>query len=265
MLNFRSAELLKGKRAETERYKPYAELYNKALDELATLSDLPLRAPAPHRLRLCRADPCPIKSDFSGTGESLERKPDLVRTSTYATKTTHRPGDQHLGDAPLKAFEWSQVLSCEEMKAFRRGLPPAADAILAGKTFDSTLGTAEDRMRREIPWNKNYTFSGPETPKSISTTFSSTKSGSKRDRSEFVDDATSSNKKPRLDTTAVSSTGTDKALVAKDKDTVKNIDARVQVATYAMEMMSYGPGVDHVISTLVVGTSSPCYVETFIA
>ena len=259
----RSGQLVELKSAETDRYKPYADLYNKALDELATLSDLPLRPVPADRLRLCRADPRAIKSNFPGTGENLERKPDLVRTSTHAAEKTHKAGDQNFGDAPSKAFEWSQVLSCEEMKAFKVGLTTAAEEVLAGKVFDSTSGTAEDRMQREIPWSKEYVFSAPETPQSISTTISSTKSGSKRGRSEFADDATSSNKKARLD--VVSSTGTDTALAAKDKDTSKNTDARVQVATYAMELMSYGPGVNQVIMTLVVGTSSPCDVENFSA
>ncbi len=257
----RSGELVKLKSAETDRCKPYADLYNKSLDELATLSDLPLRPEPSHRLRLCRADPRAIKSNFPGTGENLERKPDLVRTSRHAAEKTHMPGDQYFGDKPSKAFEWSQVLSCEEMKAFKGGLTTGAEEVLNGKVFDSTSGTAEDRMLREIPWDKDYKFSAPETPQIISTTISSTKSGSKRGRSELADDATSSNKKARLEATVGSSTRTNQALAAKDKDTNKNTDARVQVSTYAMELMSYGPGVDQVIMTLVVGTSSPCYVE----
>ncbi len=115
MFTLRSGELVKLKSVETDRYKPYADLYNKALDELATLSDLPLRPEPAHRLRLCRADPRAIKSNFPGTGENLERKPDLVRTSRHAAEKTHKPGDQYFGDTPLKAFEWSQVVSCEEM------------------------------------------------------------------------------------------------------------------------------------------------------
>lgn len=169
-----------------------------------------------------------------------------------------------MGDEPSTGFQWSEVLSCEEMKAFKGGLTRTAQSILDGEQFDSVVGTAEERQEKEFPWNKLYTFVERATPESISTTMSSTKSGSKRGRSEFADEGTSSNKKPRLASTAVSSTGTDKAPVATDKDTLKNIDARVQLATYAMEMMSYGPGVGHVINTLVVGMSPFIYLETFV-
>ncbi len=134
----RSGELVKLKSAETDRYKPYADLYNKALDELATVSDLPLRPEPVHRLRLCRADPRAIKSNFPGTGENLERKPDLVRTSRHAAEKTHKPGDQYFGDKPSRAFEWSQVLSCEEMKAWKGGVTPGSEEVLKGKVFDST-------------------------------------------------------------------------------------------------------------------------------
>ncbi|KJA25249.1 hypothetical protein HYPSUDRAFT_37739, partial [Hypholoma sublateritium FD-334 SS-4] len=237
------ANLVKEKSAETARYLPYTELYNKALEELVTLPDLPLRAPAPHTIQLSRADPKSISSHFSGTRESLERKPDLVRTSKSAANETHVK--VQLGDPPTKAFKWSQVFSCEEMKAFKGGISSRAKEIIDGKQF-AGIEEAPD-----LDWPEEYTSSQPAIPESV--TVSSTKSGSKRDRSEALDEGTGSNKKPRLTSTkAVPSMGADRAPPPRDNDTLKNVDARVQLATYAMEMLSFGPGVAHVINTLVV-------------
>ena len=190
-----------------------------------------------------------IRSNFSGTGESLGRKPDFVRTSKDTAKFTHAKGD--LGAAPGKGFTWSQVLSCEEMKAFKGGLSADAQKIIKGTKF-ADIGEASD-----IPWNEQYSFPEDPTPESVSQVTSSTKSGSKRGLSEALGEGVSSNKKPRLNSTAaVSSTGTDRAPPPKDKDTGKNVDARVQVSTYAMEQLSSGPGIALVIETLVVGTLS---------
>ena len=234
---------------ETKRYKPYAQMYNDALAKLEQAPDLPLREAASHDLRLSRADPLTIRSNFSGTGESLGRKPDFVRTSKDAAKFTHAKGD--FWAAPGKAFTWSQVLSCEEMKAFKGGLSPDAQKIVNGNKF-ADIGEAH-----EIPWNDEFDFPEDPTLESVSQVTSSTKSGSKRGLSEALGEGASSNKKPRLDSiAAVSSTGTNRTPPPKDKDTGKNVDARVQLGTYAMEQLSSGPGVVHVIGTLVVGTLS---------
>lgn len=244
-----SAKLVKRKSGETERYKPYVELYNAALAKLETAPNLPLREEASHHLRISRADPRAIKSTFAGTRETLERKPDLVRTSQAAAHTCHGETDETLGDLPKKAFDWSQVLSCEEMKAFKAALSPRAQKIYDGQQF-ADIGDAP-----AIPWDEEYKFAEDTTPEDASQVISSTKSGSKRAISEALGEGVSSNKKPRLNSTAAaSSTGTDKA--PPPKDPTKYVDARVQLATYAMEQLSSGPGVAHVIGTLVVGTSS---------
>lgn len=233
------------------------------MDELAKIPNLPLCTPAPHRLRLSRADPCPITSSFSGTGENLERKPDFVRTSMSAAKFVHNGSESGLGRKPANAFQWSQVLSCEEMKAFKGSISAPAEAIANGKKLDFVVESAEDRKKQEVPWNKQFMFSA-QNPETVSSAMSSTRSGSKRDRSEALGEGTTSNKKARLDSITVSSTGADRVPLSSEKDTLKNVDARVQVATYAMEMLSFGPGVVHVINTLVVGTLSSNYLQMFV-
>ncbi len=244
-----SADLVKGKSGETQRYKPYVELYNSALAKLETVSNLPLRKAASHPLRISRADPRALKSTFAGTGETVERKPDLVRTSKAAAHSCHGEEDESLGKPPKKAFDWSQVLSCEEMKAFKAALSPRAEKINDGQQF-ADIGDAP-----HIPWNEEYKFAEDTTPEDASQVISSTRSGSKRAISEALGEGVSSNKKPRLNSTAAaSSTGTDRT--PPPKDPTKYVDARVQLSTYAMEQLSSGPGVAHVIGTLVVGMPS---------
>jgi hypothetical protein len=239
MPEFSSAELTK-KSQEVDRYKPYTELCNKALVELGMIAGLPLRDANPHSLRLSRADPLPIKSTYA-SGECLERKPDLVHTSILAAIATH--GSVDFGDEPTQSFEWPQVRSSVEMKAFAHGISNRAQLIVDGKQFSSGEGLPP------IPWQNDFMFFEPLTQDetSNSSITSSTKSGSKRNRVTDDNDLTSS-KKARL-----SNMGTDRE---DDKDTLKTVDARVQVAGYAKEMMSYSPGVVHVINILIIGQSS---------
>ena len=102
-------------------------------------------------------------------------------------------------------------------------------------------------------------------PESVGATMPSTKSGLKRDRAEDNVDDETARKRHRRSCIIVSLAGTNTdrlAVPSPDKDTVKNVDAQVLVVSHAMEMVTYGPGVVHVINTLIVGTSSLYYFET---
>ncbi|KAF5330662.1 hypothetical protein D9619_005366 [Psilocybe cf. subviscida] len=236
MLTKLSADLIEAKSAETTRYKPFADVYNAILRELAGLKPSFLRQPD-FPLCLSRADPRPITTSFFDSDEVTGRKPVFVHTSASAACATHGNNDKgepekDIGAKPTSAFTWSQVLSSNEMKAFNIILSSRAKGVKE-KSFLFTSPGEQPRIQ--------YTFVPPETPETVQ---GNSESGAKRRHSQANDGNQSSQKRLRTSTTGTSTPG--------ETDSERNIDARIQLAGYAMEMMSYGPGVVHVVNTLII-------------
>ncbi|KAF5330661.1 hypothetical protein D9619_005365 [Psilocybe cf. subviscida] len=211
------ADLIDARSAETARYKPFADVYNAVLRELAGLSPSFLRPPGFPR--------CLI----------TERKPGLLHTSVSAACATRKNNDkgeleQDIGAKPTSAFAWSQVLYSNEMKTFNLKLSGPAKNI---KRQQFTSPGPEPHIQ--------YTFAVPET---LGTVQENSESGAKRRHSQANGENPCSQKRPRTSTTGTSTPG--------EIDSERTTDPRVQIAGYAMEMMSYGPGVVHVVNTLIV-------------
>lgn len=209
------------------------------------MQDSSLRPTGSLGLCISRADPIPLKATFFNSAEKTERKPDFLRTSQDAARETHP--NAKIGENPTKGFEWFQALSCEEMKTFNHRLTKPAREVTEvirnkGQPFEST----------ELPKEPQIKFTPPDHIAQ-----QNAKLGSKRSQSGANIKNGSSSKRSRTSATGaqypVDGSVEESADNPGEEDSQRTMDARMQVAGYAMEMLSYGPGVVHVINTLIVG------------
>ncbi|KAF8182310.1 hypothetical protein BJ912DRAFT_928663 [Pholiota molesta] len=116
-------------KSASQRYTPYVDLCNKALDRLANAAgNLPVRKnPDELDIRFQYSDPTSIVSHPQGTTVDINRKPDVIISSRNALENAHDPtGSERSAKEPFSPdfaqrkqhlkLDWSVVLSCHEFK-----------------------------------------------------------------------------------------------------------------------------------------------------
>lgn len=230
-----------------EGHKQYAALCNYVLDLMEDLKGLPLRKKAELDLRVSCANP------YKHHGEALE----FVRTSRHAAVSARSTSmdtsdNASFGEAPDNGFSWSQMLSCDKVISFKPHISAEAVTVLQP-------GARFGIERKVIMLYDQYGYDASEPLFENPVASSSTHFGTKRAHSGSDDDPPS-NKRPRQVSSSTKymppmpfvqqaiPTVKDEAPQAHPLD-----KAEVHSVAYAMEMLSYGVGVSHVINTIVAG------------
>lgn len=234
---------------EKKRYGPHIELCNDLLDRLRSANGkLPIRDPDKLNIRFQRNDPSFITSDFQGT-KPVERDPDVIISSWAALSNLHEQSDWDCTSP--KKLEWPFVLSCVEYKVHNRNNPEHVRSF-PKKSFKFQKLPAEEADHARL-LELDATPEEESTVDNVSNT-----SGSKRSQGAANlgdSEGQASAKKPRRLTGAASGSKAKPSVgeVTADRQTKKAIEGRVQCASYALEMLSHGAGVHHVINLLFTG------------
>ncbi len=231
-----------------EGHKRYVILCNHVLELMQDLKDLPLRKKSGLDLRVSCAN------HYEHHGEVLE----FVRTSRHAavsvrSTSTDTSTDASFGEAPETGFSPSQILSCDKVISFKPHISAEAAAVLQpGGRFG---------IKRKVTmfYDQYYnvtvrpSFGHPEAS-------SSTQPGLKRTHSGGNDDALSK-KRHRQNFASGDHPSPMPSFMQQDIPILEDEAARahpldkaeVNSVAYAMELLSYGVGISHVINTVVAG------------
>jgi hypothetical protein len=197
---------------------------------LANLEDLKdeFRNPDGLKIHFARSDP----SSYKGVDAAIDRKPNVICTSCLAASDAYEtsPDSDDLREscrgAPDAAFTWEQVLSCHEFK-----LNPARKEKF--KTFWKAKGA-------------QYPYSDPQE-------------SSKEDWDHLLD-LVVEEEKPTSNSQQsagrqVSGHKPMGSAQQPESQSAKAVSARVQCASYGLEMLSHNLGVHHAINSLIIGMS----------
>ncbi|KJA28916.1 hypothetical protein HYPSUDRAFT_1083044 [Hypholoma sublateritium FD-334 SS-4] len=230
-----------------EGHKTYAALCNYVLDLLKDLKGLPLCKAAGLDLRVSCANP------YKHHGEALE----FVRTSRHAavsvrSSSTDTSTNASFGEAPETGFLWSQMLSCDKVISFKPHISAEAATVLQP-------GARFGVKRKVVTLYDQYGYGATEPLYEHPVASSSTYPRAKRVHSNSDDDPPS-NKRPRQNSASkdyilpVPFVQQAIPIVKDEAPQVHPLDkAEVHSVAYAMEMLSYGVGVSHVINTVIAG------------
>jgi hypothetical protein len=199
---------------------------------LANLDDLndEFRMPDGLKIHFARSDPRCIKSSYKGVGADIERKPDVICTSCLAASDAYKTSEsddlrESCRRAPDAAFTWEQVLSCHEFK-----LNPARKEKF--KTFWKAKGDqypySDHQESSKEDWDRLLDLVEEEKPTS----------NSQQSAGRQV-----SGHKPMG------------SAQQPESQSAKAVSARVQCASYGLEMLSHNLGVHHAINLLIIGMS----------
>ena len=233
-----------------EGHKRYVVLCNHVLELMQDLRDLPLRKKGGLDLRVSCAN------HYEHHGEVLE----FVRTSRHAavsvrSTSTDTSTDASFGEAPETGFSPSQILSCDKVVSFKQHISAEAAAVLQpGGRFDI-------KRKATIFYDQYYNVTvRPSFGHPVAS--SSTQPGLKRTHSGEDNDLLS-NKRHRQNLASEEYTAPVPSFMQQDIPIVEDEAARahpldkaeVNSVAYAMELLSYGVGISHVINTVIAGAS----------
>lgn len=251
---------------EIDRYGPYVELCNEALDRLSTVGEqLPLRGPDELDIRFQRNDPSDIVSKYEGASSETKLRPDVGVASRVALSRIHKCRKEDFQQRPPLhcPLRWKIMLSSNEFKVFDKNHPHGIIYNLKRHIYKKDDKIAETEHNQlavlDVPteeevemgvdgqtagsskrsWEAASLGGGEEQPPKRAhtprTTPTATPSGSKANSK--ANSKASASAKP----------------VPVEKKTKKAIEGRVQCASYALEMLSYSAGVHHAINLLFTG------------
>lgn len=255
---------------ETQRYAPLVRLCQQSLDRLKTAENtLPFRNSASLDLTFLRADPKPIASRYQGSDSKVERKPDLMGTSRVAASDIlEKVPRQDLDDfaqscmgPPENAATWEQVLVALELK-FRDSLLWRLKDDILKEACDSPFQPGKAQPPEDASWEP-WTIDTYEEQSSYPVEHSQTGSkrkrtvgaGSKSQHSKLASKSTSS-KRQRMNDGGpkTSDRSVNSGIPAPESDAQKAVSARVQCASYGLEMLSHNIGIHHAVTLLIIGT-----------
>ena len=201
---------------------------------MAKLDDLndEFREPDALRIHFARSDPGCIQSSYKGVDGAIDRKPDVICTSRLAASDAYKTSldSDKLCDpcreAPDDAFTWEQVLSCHEFKL-------------------------TDHARKE----KFKTF---WKAKGAQYTYSDHQESSKENWDHLSDIVEEENPTSNSQQAAGKQVSEHKPMGSAqqpESQSAKVVSARLQCASYSLEMLSHNLGVHHAINLLIIGMS----------
>ena len=204
-------------------------------------------------------DPSIIKSNFEGADLDVERKPDVGGLSEAALdKIRALVSSLSALKAPEGKFlTWWQILLSQEFKVNNRNNPFGKIKDVDSRVYKATLPVSEhsaDRLEElDIP-----TVEETEETEELAQGSTGRKRTSTAAELGTGDGARPAKKQsPQASATGSTSNAVDsQGIPIPDKPHQKTVRGRVQCASYALEMMSYSAGVQHVINLLFTGTSS---------
>ena len=221
---------------ENERYGPYVSLCNQALQDLAVLGEnLPFRHRSTLDIRFVRSDPKVIKSSYKD-GESVDRKPDVGTTSLQAARRVAKNStESSFALAPKRAFTWSELLMSTEFKLKVKNL--------SGK-FNERGGFS---VTRGQTIDQDYFNSVPSPDPADGFQQEASKKRTLEENTESERPA-----KMRIaNRTKIPSVHSQPT----ESQSKNALSARVQCASYGLEMLSHCLGVHHAINLLFIGMS----------
>jgi hypothetical protein len=204
-------------------------LCNHALANLATLneSNSEFRGPDALNIHFARSDPRCIKSRYKGVDGAIERKPDVICASCLAASDAYKTSldNENLCDscrkAPDDAFTWEQVLRCHEFKLFNQVRKEKFQNFWKRKGTEQYM-YSDHQEEPEENWDHLLDIEeGNPTSKSQESA-SKQVSGQK---------PTGSAQQP-------------------ESQSAKAVSARVQCASYGLEMLSHNLGVHHAVNSV---------------
>ena len=241
---------------EKDRYGVYVTLCNMALERLKQLNSEKLGIRNASSLDLCfqRSDPKPLQSRYDGTGDNVKRNPDVVATSRVAALDV---ADREKFDQPPKiALQWCQPFMTIEFKLLQKNfMSKFNDTAKADFTSISRADKIEQLILensdptsvidQESHRKRKYRTDHTEGP-SLKTRRSTSHMVSKPGKGSVV-------KKSDVKSPSIHSAGE----FMGTSESLKAVSHRVQLATYALELLSYSLGVHHTINLLLIGKSFP--------
>jgi hypothetical protein len=199
------------------------------LASLAKPDDLndEFREPNALNIHFARSDPGCIQSHYKGVDGAIDRKPDVICTSCLAASDAYKASLDNLCDscrkAPDDAFTWAQVLSCQEFKL----------SDYAGKEKFKTFWKAKGP---QYPYSDHQERNWEHL----------------LDRVEEEKPTSNSQKSAGIQVSAQKPMG---SAQQPESQSAKAVSARVQCASYGLEMLSHNLGVHHAINLLIIGMS----------
>ncbi|KAF8881295.1 hypothetical protein CPB84DRAFT_1735245 [Gymnopilus junonius] len=247
---------------ERKRYPPYVALCNKALGHLQRVDNKKLGVRPADKLdiRFQVNDPRHIFSFYQGVEvKRVERCPDVCISSKAALSTIHRCENVDFRSEVPKAsrLRWCSVLSCHEFKVDKKDDPQGLNRILNEK-FEYTAKSAEELGADRLEGMD------PETAKGRGLGTGSQPGSTLKRGSDVADIGGGDGQRPSkklnsgtpVVTPAASGSQANASPGPVEKTTEEAVAGRVQCASYALEMLSYGMGVRHVINILF----TDCYL-----
>jgi hypothetical protein len=266
------------------------------MTELHTEMQLPLRDPSALDIRFKRNDPRHISHQYKGATVATWRKPDVIITSRTSArdavakgstvpKSNKRKredeeaendpeGDQHRQEE--KEYEssptargkvgWQDVLSCSEFKRVSKVLKCGPQLLY---DIDRKVTLPAKHKELDLPINSSEGPSPTSTQSSSKALASLPNSDDRRGAKWKVDSA--ENKQGSLSATTMGNRKKGKSSDTPLKSaklgagqSKEALSARVQCASYGLEMMSYSIGVHHAINLFFAGTYLNCNFSTYL-
>ncbi|KAF8808813.1 hypothetical protein BYT27DRAFT_7241462 [Phlegmacium glaucopus] len=240
---------------ESNRYGKYVSLCNLALEELkdVDLEGLRIRKPSPLDLCFQRSDTKHLQSQYDGGEVNVIQIPDVVATSRVAALHVAQQGKFSL--PPKTSLSWCQSLMAHEFKFIENDLTRKFDDTAKANFMSITRAETIEQSILEDSYATPVVISDEELESHGKCKFSTDHGeGPASKMPRFSNQQSTPGKCSALKTSILGksiSVHSESNLMGTS-NSEKAVSHRVQLATYALEMMSYSLGVHHAINLLII-------------
>lgn len=221
-------------------------LCNLALERLKDIdsNQFEIRKASPFDFCFQRSDPKPLQSGYDGTEVTVQRYPDVAGTSRVVAVHVADEGNFEL--VPKVALRWCQTFTTIEFKVLKKSLM---------SKFNDTANDNFTSISRSNTIEQFMLDKSDPIP-AISDQEEQQESQKRKSRDDHTEGPPV---KIRRSTTGKSPSVYSASQFIGTSESQKAVSHRVQLATYALEMLSYSLGVHHAINLLIIGKSFPTY------
>ena len=203
-------------------------------------------------LDLCfqRSDPKPLQSRYDGTGDRVKRNPDVAATSRVAALDVADKGN--FERAPKVPLRWCQPFMTLEFKLLAKNLMRRFDETAKADFTSITRGnTIEQNILEDSDPTSAIEHETQRKRKSRTDHLDGPACKTRRSTNRVIS-------KPGKGSAAKTSNGRSPSVHSASEfmgtsESQKAVSHRVQLATYALELLSYNLGVHHTINLLIIG------------